>query len=1456
VQKFSSDGIFVAKWGNWGAESGKLDLPQGIALDSSGNVYVAGPENFRVQVFSPDGVFIAKWGSKGSGDGEFYGPQGLAIDETDNVYVADSGNHRIQKFSAEGRFMAKWGASGSGDGEFAGPWGIAVDDDGGVYVADTWNNRIQRFSRDGVFERKWGSSGSGNGEFNEPRGVAIDSTGNIYVADTENDRIQKFNPEGVFITKWDMGALSNPRGIVIDTIGDVYVAVTYGHHIGKYSAAGVFISSFGQWGTDPGSLNSPNYLAVSSSGRIYASDRLNCRIQVFREVPSGTNDRAIIVAGGGAYAGNNLWEATQMSANFAYRTLTYRGFIKETICYLTSDTDLDLDNNDVLDDVDADAANANLKQAVTNWAMDANDVVIYLVDHGGSGTFRMSGMETLSATDLDTWLDTLQATIPGKVMVIYDACESGSFVSELTSSEGKERILVTSTSAGEAAKFVTQGSVSFSNYFWTHIFNGLDIKNAFGLTSNALTSSFDDQHPLIDANGNGVGNEAEDLALVENVYIGNGTVIQGNTPMIGSVSSEQTITGTNSATLSATNVTDNDGIARVWAVIRPPDYRQGSSGNPVQDLPSVDLMPQGNNQYEATYDQFSVAGTYQIAIYARDRIGNTSIPKTTAVIVDSPLRRRAVVVAGGEQSDVLWPALEQCARSAYEGLSFQGYSDDDIYLMAPASIPGVTKLTLLPTLSNIEYAIATWASQDTMDLVVYLVGNGANGSFRVNDAEQLSRTDLDTWLDTLQVTIPGKVSLIYDAAGSGSFIPSLTPAEGKERLTLCSSAASQPAFFLSDGDISFSKFFWSRVANGANLRDSFIHSKKAMSYLTDNQVPQIDDNGNGIPNEKVDGYLSQSYTLGVGIMLAGDDPLIGSVSPEQALNSETSATIWAKDVTTTGTIDRVWAVITPPNAQQTDGSVIDLPSVDLIYNDVSERYEGICDSFSDSGSYGVTIYAQDAVGSISMPKQTRVTKASQVKGDVDGDGDVDLTDALIALKAVVGMDTTGLVRSDYAASGVDVNVDNDVNLAEAIYILRELSGTQAMERIRSPLAYDSSPAYEESDLDALVNGFGDFTIDFYHEVTNAAGSQGKNIFFSAYSIENALAMTWTGAHGSTASQMAEALHLNLAVDTFHSTLNALNVDINSRDDQSPPSGDPFQLNLVNAIWSRIGYPFLSSYLDIIALNYDAGILALDFVQKPEGSRQVINRWVEKQTNEKIVDLLPIGSITPDTALVLTNAIYFRGSWFSKFDESATVSGDFTRLDGSTAAPQMMHQRLDTRIYQGANYDALGFPYASPRFEEWQYPEELSMLFIVPHEGQFAAVEEGLDRGTIDMIVSSLQVKEVDLSLPKFSYEFKVRCKSIMINLGMVDAFIPSAADFSGMVDPANSKPWIAEIYHKAFVAIDEQGTEAAAATAVVMTDTAVPQPIVFSVDKPFIFLIRDDITGLILFMGRVLDPTA
>ncbi|MGA1869871.1 MAG: C13 family peptidase [bacterium] len=575
------------------------------------------------------------------------------------------------------------------------PNGLTMSADGYIYVADTL--QVQKFTSDGQFITKWGREGSGDGEFNRPKGIATDINSNVYVIDSDNHRIQKFTSDGEFIVK------------------------------------------FGEYGSDPALIREPYDVGACSNGKVYVVDLANNRIQVFREISYTTGiSKAIIIAGGGSYTGNNLWDTTQMCANFTYRTLTFN----------------------------------NLQHAITEWAEDAKSLILYLVDHGNDNTFRLSSTEILSASDLDRWLDILQEKTGAKVALIYDACKSGSFLSTLTPPNGKDRIVVTSTSAGEYAHFITQGSIS----------------------------------------------------------------------------------------------------------------------------------------------------------------------------------------VGGDR---------------YEALTFQGYTDDDIYFMSPITFS--TGVDGLSTLLNLSYAIETWARQSIQDLVVYMVGNGDQGTFRINSSETLSASDLDSWLDSLQAVIPGKVMVIYDACRSGSFLSILTPPDDKERILFSSAGENQSAYFLSGGDLSFSNFFWRCVLNGMNVWEAFLHAKNAIAFSCRDQTPHLDDNGNGLGNEKADGKLCRYYTIGVGIMLAGDDPLIGSICPVQTLSGKISATIWVEDVTTTGTIERVFAVINPPQyVRDISGQpVTDLPTVKLV-DKGNGRYEGTYNDFSIYGTYNIAVYAKDMEGNLSVPKETQV----------------------------------------------------------------------------------------------------------------------------------------------------------------------------------------------------------------------------------------------------------------------------------------------------------------------------------------------------------------------------------------------------------------------------------------------------------------------------------------------------
>jgi sugar lactone lactonase YvrE len=668
VTKFS-DNQFIANWGGAGRETGSFDNPSGIALDKDGYVYICDTNNDRIQKFSSTGQFITTWGENGGAIGKFDNPAGIAADSNGNIYVTDADNSRIQKFTSDGSYLMQWGSEGGGHGEFSEPRGIALDGNGNIYVADTGNYRIQKFSSEGLYLSEWGSKGTGNGQFEYPVGIAADKDGKVYVADEDNDCIHKFTSEGVFITKFsgDFNTdeqLNDPSDVDIDNEGNVYVSDKWGTRILILTSKGELIEVLGAMGTDPGMFSLPVSIAVLPSGdRLYVGESPNNRIQVFSKGgqtqtdPTSGISKAIIVAGGGPYPGNTLWDSTQVCTNYAYRILTYQGFTKDNIYYLSSDSDLDLNGNGQFDDVDIDATNTNLEYAITNWAKDADDLLIYITDHGGDTTFRMSETQLLNVSDLDSWLDQVEATISGNISLIYDACQSGSFLSELSPVSGKDRILITSTMESESAYFTSMGSLSFSYFFWGNIFNGMSIGDSFIAAKNVIEYTYTNQTPLLDDTGNGIGNEDGDGAIAKITYVGNGIISASDMPVIETVSSDQRITNTGtSATIYADNVVDANGISRVWSVITPPDSANSNPWEPVLSLPILEMKSGGSGNYIGTYNDFSTNGIYNIAVFAEDSYGNISFPVRTTV-TQTQYPNQITFKTNPEVSDISFTAL-------------------------------------------------------------------------------------------------------------------------------------------------------------------------------------------------------------------------------------------------------------------------------------------------------------------------------------------------------------------------------------------------------------------------------------------------------------------------------------------------------------------------------------------------------------------------------------------------------------------------------------------------------------------------------------------------------------------------------------------------------------------------------------------------------------------------------
>jgi serpin B len=396
----------------------------------------------------------------------------------------------------------------------------------------------------------------------------------------------------------------------------------------------------------------------------------------------------------------------------------------------------------------------------------------------------------------------------------------------------------------------------------------------------------------------------------------------------------------------------------------------------------------------------------------------------------------------------------------------------------------------------------------------------------------------------------------------------------------------------------------------------------------------------------------------------------------------------------------------------------------------------------------------------------------------------------------------------------------------------------------SNLSRDTEPAIQPSQLNDLVAGNTAFAFDFYQAVRQQEG----NLFFSPFSLSLALAMTYAGAQGETAEQIADALNFLLASEQLHPAFNTLDLILAGRGAEKDNEGEsqPFQLNIANSAWAQEGYPFLQEYLDILALNYGSGLYLVDYRQDAEAARQAINDWISERTEGKIEDLIPEGTLDFYTRLVLANAIYFKANWLFPFEENLTTDGVFHLLDGKQVMVDMMSLSLpeSMRYTQGNGYQAVQLPYVGG---------EVAMTILLPSEGNFSEFEESLDARLLAAILDELEYQNVQLTMPKFEFETEFFLQDVLKEMGMPAAFDPEVADFSGM--DGSRELFIDEVIHKAYVGVDEEGTEAAAATAVIIRAVSMPiTDVELIVDQPFIFIIHDIPTGTVLFTGRVLNP--
>ena len=380
----------------------------------------------------------------------------------------------------------------------------------------------------------------------------------------------------------------------------------------------------------------------------------------------------------------------------------------------------------------------------------------------------------------------------------------------------------------------------------------------------------------------------------------------------------------------------------------------------------------------------------------------------------------------------------------------------------------------------------------------------------------------------------------------------------------------------------------------------------------------------------------------------------------------------------------------------------------------------------------------------------------------------------------------------------------------------------------------------EGDMALVVEGNNRFATDLY----GVAREEPGNLFFSPFSITAALSMVYGGAEGDTHTQMADVLGVELDEDAWHDNLAALFADLSGQHNRG------YTLNTANAVWGQDGVPFVADYTALLDDTYGAPLDRVDFVANPTGARTLINDWIARQTLDHVPELFKTGDIDSLARLVVANAIYFEADWAARFDASETTDGTFHLSDGGSVQVPMMVQEADLGIASVDGIQILEMPYED---------DELSMVVLLPADDDgLAALEQSLTPAQLDTWIDATVEQTVQVTFPAFELDVSLPLSSMLLELGMTDAFSHELADFTGMVAAGDMEDnySITSTRHQATVQVDEKGTTAAAATGVVVGLRSVGGSLPFTADHPFVFLIRDRLTGAILFLGRVENPTA
>lgn len=409
----------------------------------------------------------------------------------------------------------------------------------------------------------------------------------------------------------------------------------------------------------------------------------------------------------------------------------------------------------------------------------------------------------------------------------------------------------------------------------------------------------------------------------------------------------------------------------------------------------------------------------------------------------------------------------------------------------------------------------------------------------------------------------------------------------------------------------------------------------------------------------------------------------------------------------------------------------------------------------------------------------------------------------------------------------------------------EVANEPAVQQVTAP---STRPSVDEDQIRSYIHETNGFGLDLFR--TMVEESPESNLLISPISVSGALAMTWAGARGETESQMQEVLRFPHDQQNLHPTVGAFQFDLDEVNEVETDEEKEVELSVANALWGEESFEFRNQYLSVVEENYGAGFREVDFRNEAEESRRTINEWVSEATNGQIEELFGANELDHRTRLVLTNAVYLLADWKHQFDPDQTADGEFHNLDGSTSSIPMMRQTETVSAFWSheEGYRVVELPYAGNR---------LSMVVVLPDEGAFETFEAGLDAEWIQERFAELdEMSDVEyrVVMPRFEAGLDTKLSAHLKTLGMGLAFSWSAANFDGMTEKTERDLYLDDVYHDTFISVDEEGTEAAAATGSEMNYLSGPSEI--RMDRPFLYAIRDRETDAMLFLGRVVDGEA